>query len=156
MLYVCIFLLIAGILAILIELLMPGFDGYVSGVLGILAIIVSAVLAVNFVAGGWIFVGVSSAILFTVVFLMVTFIRRRQGRLILTENLAEDLPQIDLQGLLGKEGKTVSLLRPYGDVDFNGVRVEVCSDGNMINRGAKVRVVDVQANKVIVSLVDGN
>jgi len=147
---------VAGIVAILVELLMPGFDGYVSGVLGILAIIVSAVLAVNFVAGGWIFVGVSSAILFTVIFLMVTFIRRRQGRLILTENLAEDLPQIDLQGLLGKEGKTVTLLRPYGDVDFNGVRVEVRSDGNLINRGVKVRVVDVQANKVIVNLVDGN
>jgi membrane-bound serine protease (ClpP class) len=156
MLYVCIFLLVAGIIAILIELLMPGFDGYISGVLGLLAIIVSAFLAVNFVEGGWIFVGVSSAILFTAIFLMVTFIRRKQGRLILTENLAEDLPQIDLKGLLGKEGKTVTLLRPYGEVDFNGVRVEVCSDGNMVNRGAKVRVVDVQANKVIVNLVDGN
>jgi len=70
--------------------------------------------------------------------------------------LAEDLPPLDLASLVGKEGKTMTLLRPYGEVDFNGVRIEVSSNGPMIERGSRVRVIETQANKVVVSLVDGN
>ena len=156
MLQLCILLLIVGMGAILLELIMPGYDGYIGGVLGVLAIIASAVLAVLFLPGGWFFVGISATIVFAGVFLVVRFVRRRQGRIFLTETLAKDVPTVDLESLLGSEGKTVSLLRPYGEADFNGIRVEVSSGGAMIDRGKKIRVVDVQANKVLVSLVDGN
>jgi membrane-bound serine protease (ClpP class) len=158
MLELCIILLVIGILAIVLELIMPGFDSFVSGIIGILALVASAVLAVIFVPGGWFFVVINTTVLGLAVFFLLTFIKRKQfhGRIILTENLSEDLPVIDLTGLVGKEGKTVTILRPYGEADFNGVRVEVCASASMIERGARVKVVETQANKVIVSEVDGN
>ena len=158
MLQLSIILLVVGVLAILLELLMPGFDGFISGIVGILALVASAILAVLFVPWGLFLVGVNLTVLFLGCYFLYKFIRRNQvnGRIILSENLAEDLPMLDLASLIGKEGKTVTLLRPYGEVDFNGLRVEVCSNGQMIDRGAIVKVVETQANKVVVSLVDGN
>ena len=156
MLELCIFLLVAGILAIVLELIMPGFDGFICGVIGILALVASAVLAV--IAGYWFFVALTVVVLATLVFLLFSFIRRKQfhGKIVLSENLSEDLPQIDLSGLVGKEGKTMTILRPYGEAEFGGVRIEVCSDGSMIERGAKIKVIETQANKVIVSEVNSN
>ncbi|MCL2218188.1 MAG: hypothetical protein FWB91_14390 [Defluviitaleaceae bacterium] len=153
-----IILLVVGVLAIVLELIMPGFDGFVSGVVGILALIASGILAIIFVDGGIFLVGVNLAVLGTATAIFFTYIRRKQlqGKIILSDALAEDLPPIDFAGLVGKEGKAVTLLRPYGEADFNGIRVEVSSIGGMIERGARVRVIETQANKVIVSQVDGN
>jgi len=155
---ICIILLVVGVLAILLELLMPGFDSFLSGIIGVLSLAASAVLAVIFLDNGWFFVGVNLAVLGFTTFIFFTYIRRKQlhGRIILSDALAEDLPHIDLSGLVGKEGKAMTQLRPYGEADFNGVRVEVSSSGNIIDRGARVRVVETQSNKVVVSLVDGN
>ena len=158
MLQLCIFLLIVGVLAILLELLMPGFDGFISGIVGVLALVASAILAVIFVPGGWFLVAINLGVLGLATAVLFTYIKRKQlqGKIILSDALAEDLPPIDFAGLVGKEGKAVTLLRPYGEADFNGIRVEVSSNGTMIERGSRVRVVETQANKVIVSLVDGN
>jgi len=153
---ICIFLLVVGILAIVLEMLMPGFDAFISGIVGILALVASAVLAV--IAGYWFLVALTVVTLGILVFLLFTFIKRKQfhGKIMLTENLSEDLPEIDLSSLVGKEGKTMTSLRPYGEADFNGVRVEVCSEGSMIERGAKIVVIETHANKVIVKELNSN
>ncbi|MCL1843241.1 MAG: hypothetical protein FWF79_05470 [Defluviitaleaceae bacterium] len=158
MLQLCILLLVVGILAIVLEIIMPGFDGFISGIVGILALVASATLAVIFVENGWFFVATNVTALSLLVFFFFAFIRRKQfhGKIILSENLSEDLPGLDLSGLVGKEGKTITILRPYGEADFNGIRVEVCSSNAMIERGARVKVIETQANKVVVSLLDGN
>ena len=158
MVQLSIVLLVVGILAILLELLMPGFDGFVSGIIGVLALVASAVIALIFIERAWIFVAVNLVVLGIATGIFFTYIRRKQlhGKIILSEALADNLPDIDISGLLGKEGKTVTLLRPYGEADFNGVRVEVCSNGSIIERGARVKVVETQANKVIVNEIDGN
>lgn len=158
MLYVCIILLVIGVLAIVLEIIMPGFDSFISGIVGVLSLVASAVLAVLFVPGGLFIVGINLTVLFLACYFMFTYIRRRQfhGKIILSDTLAEDLPPMDFTGLMGKEGKTVTLLRPYGEVDFNGVRVEASSNGPMIERGSKVRVIETHSSKVVVSLVDGN
>ena len=156
MMQLSIILLVVGVLAILLELLMPGFDSFISGIVGVLALVASAVLAT--LSGGLFLVGINVTILVLTGYFLYTYIRRKQlnGRIVLSDTLAEDLPPLDLSSLVGKEGKTITLLRPYGEVDFNGVRVEVSSGGPMIERGARVKVVETQANKVIVSLLDGN
>ena len=137
---------------------MPGFDGFVSGIIGILALVASAIIAVIFIDRAWIFVVLNLAVLGLTTGIFFSFIRRKQlhGKIILSEALAEALPEIDYAGLLGKEGKTTTHLRPYGEADFNGVRVEVSSGGPVVNAGVKVRVVDVQANKVLVEQTNKN
>ena len=153
-----IFLMVVGVLAILLEIIMPGFDSFISGIVGVLALVAAAILTVIYVEGGVILVGINLTVLFLGCYFMYMFFKRKQfqSRIFLNENLAEDLPAIDLSSLMGKEGKVVAALRPYGEVDFNGVRVEVSSNGPLVDKGVRVKVTETHANKVVVSVVDGN
>jgi len=158
MLQLCIILLVIGILALVLELIMPGYDGFIGAIIGIAALVVSSVLAVLFVPWGWFFVAISLTVLLICGFFAYQYIRRGQlhGKVLLSDSLAEDLPRIDYSSLLGKEGKAVTLLRPGGEVDFNGTRVEVTTGGQMVERGTLVRVIEAQSNKVVVAVVNGN
>jgi len=158
MLQLSIILLIIGILAIVLELLMPGFDSFISGAVGIMALIASAIVAILFVPGGWMIVGINVGVVGISGYIIYRYIRRKQfhGKIILSENLAEDLPMLDLAGLVGKEGKVITPLRPYGEVDFNGVRVEVSSGGPLVDPGVRVRAVATDSNRVLVNVIDGN
>jgi membrane-bound serine protease (ClpP class) len=158
-LQVAVVLLVVGTLALLLELLIPGFDGFICGIVGIVALVISAVLTVLFHPSGWLFVGVGVMVLGLLGGLVYNFVTKRQlqGRLLLNENLAEDTSAVgDLSGMVGKEGTAVTILRPYGEADFNGIRMEVTAVGTIIERGAKVRVLETHATKVIVGVVDGN
>ena len=151
-------LLVIGVLAIVLELVMMGSDGFASGIVGVMAIVAAAVLAVVQFPNAWYFVAIGMAFFALMMGLFFSFIRRKQlsGSLTLSETLVEALPDVDYPGLLGKEGKTVTILRPYGEADFNGVRVEVSSGGPVISVGRPVKVVDVQGHKVVVEELGKN
>jgi membrane-bound serine protease (ClpP class) len=57
---------------------------------------------------------------------------------------------LELEQLRGRLGRAISPLRPSGTADIDGRRVDVLTEGLMIEEGAWVRVVDVRAGKVIV------
>lgn len=56
-------------------------------------------------------------------------------------------------GLMGKEGLTVTDLRPVGSARIDGERHEVLADTHLIEAGAKVRVVSVHGNEIKVRKV---
>jgi membrane-bound ClpP family serine protease len=56
----------------------------------------------------------------------------------------------ELEGLRGKTGRAVSSLRPSGVAVFDGRRIDVITEGLMVEPGQWVKCVEVQANKVIV------
>ena len=43
-----------------------------------------------------------------------------------------------------------------GTVDLDGERVDVVTEGEFIDRGARVRVVEVEGNRVVVELVESD
>jgi len=149
-------LIVLGVLAIFLELLMPGWDSYVGVFVGIAAFAVAAGIAVVTLDGAIFFVGAIIALFVVGGYGLYFFIKKRQlhGGMILTD--VDDAPQVDVSGFLGKEGKAITLLKPVGEVDFNGVRMQVSSSGPFIEKGAKVRVTETQANRIIVCEVDGN
>ena len=155
MVQLCIALLILGIIFLLLEMWLPGMEFF--ALAGIGALIVSAVLAVLFVPFGWFIVAGQGIIVTGFLVHMYRFMRRKQlkGKLILSDNL-EAVGTKDVNYLVGREGRTVSALRPYGEADFNGSRFEVSSYGPMIGKGTKVLVIGIEANKIIVRPVDGN
>lgn len=61
---------------------------------------------------------------------------------------------LELEQLRGRFGRAVSSLRPSGAVDFDGRRVDVLTEGRMVEPGAWVRCIDVKAGRVIVRPVD--
>lgn len=61
---------------------------------------------------------------------------------------------IEMEQLRGRYGRTVSALRPSGVTLFDGKRVDTITQGEMIDAGQWVRVIDVQSNRVIVRRVE--
>lgn len=59
-----------------------------------------------------------------------------------------------LEGLRGKVGRAVSPLRPSGVAVFDGRRIDVLTEGLMVEPGQWVKCVEVRANKVIVRPAD--
>ncbi len=70
------------------------------------------------------------------------------------ETVANMPVNLELEQLRGRYGRTVSALRPSGTVDFDGQRVDVLSEGALIEPGQWVRCIDVKAGRVIVREVD--
>ncbi len=61
----------------------------------------------------------------------------------------------DYTGFLGQRGVTVTLLRPSGTAEFDGVRLPVVSDGEFVPPGTAVQVVTVQGNRIVVQPEEG-
>lgn len=55
--------------------------------------------------------------------------------------------------LLDKEGEVEAPLRPAGTARMDGRRVDVMSRGEHIEAGARVRVIEVEGNRVVVARV---
>ncbi|MFA7636042.1 MAG: NfeD family protein, partial [Bacillota bacterium] len=54
------------------------------------------------------------------------------------------------ESLANAEGVVLTPLKPVGVVDFDGRRVEAISEGLFVMRGARVRVIHIEGNKVFV------
>jgi membrane-bound serine protease (ClpP class) len=155
MIQLCIALLILGVIFLLLEMWLPGMEFF--AIAGIAALVISAVLAVLYVPNGWLIVAGQGVIVTGFLVHMYRFMKRKQlqGKLILSENL--DVPAAsDISYLVGREGKAVTVLKPYGEADFNGTHMEVSSYGPMITEGTKVIVTKIEANKIVVRPAEGN
>lgn len=56
----------------------------------------------------------------------------------------------DLTFLNGQEGETDSILRPAGVIVVNGARYDAVTQGGFIAKGRKIRIVQVQGNRITV------
>ena len=71
--------------------------------------------------------------------------------IILRDTLSEDSSH-NLAGFIGKTGIAATSLRPYGEAEFGGVRIEVSSGGPLIEQGTAVRGKTVRENTLIVEV----
>ena len=145
-----ILLCIVGLALVFAEMLIPGFG--VFGILGSVCLLGTAFL-VAMVYG-------ITAFLITVVLLVIAFalmivLAKKSGfynKVVLRDKQeAQDFDESTLQGLLGAEGVTQTTLRPFGVADFQGKMVDVCSNGDFIDRGKRVRVTHIQGKTVTVA-----
>ena len=56
----------------------------------------------------------------------------------------------DMAVFIDKEGVATTVLRPAGIADFEGVRLNVSSEGAYIPAGTKVRIIKVEGAKILV------
>lgn len=147
---------IAGMALLVAEVFMPGFG--VPGISGIILLVVGAGLL-------WMRAGALAALGLVVVIvalvaimLSITLKSASTGRLskspiILKEaERPEDgyVASGDMSVFIGREGETRTVLRPIGIADFDGVRLNVMSDGGYIKQGVKVRIDHVEGSRIVV------
>jgi membrane-bound ClpP family serine protease len=54
----------------------------------------------------------------------------------------------------GDSGTTISALRPIGKAEFGNNVAEVCTSGNFLNPGIKIRVVQITGTKILVEPIN--
>ena len=149
-------LFLVGVGLLVLEAFMPGF-----GVAGISGIVVEAVA----IALTWLNNGPIAAVGMLLIILSVIAIaismslrsatngRLSKSRLILREtesNEAGYRSTEDMEVFVGREGQTTTVLRPTGMAEFDGVRLNVVSEGEFIPSGTAVRIVRVEGSRVLV------
>ncbi len=144
--------LLLGALLLAAEVFLPGFG--LPGISGIVLVIAGVVLA--WMAFGPLVAVAILLVLIAVLAVLVTSVvnaaskgNGRYGRIFLKEK--EELhTQGDMQVLVGREGVATSVLRPAGIADFDGVRLNVVTEGGFIEQGVKVKVVRVEGTRIVV------
>jgi len=58
-----------------------------------------------------------------------------------------------LKELVGTQGVAITNLRPSGTAEIDGKRIDVVTDGEMIGKGTRVEVFEVEGNRVVVRSV---
>jgi len=146
-------LFIVGIGLLIVEMFEPGFGFF--GAFGIVALIVCVFVTAETVAQGLILTAIFFVILLIMlgIFLALVSKGRLPGKMILKES--ETLEQgfsgtEDMSYLMGKTGEVVTICRPVGNVDFDGVKLEVVTQGEFIQKGETVEVIEIEGNRVVV------
>ena len=59
----------------------------------------------------------------------------------------------DMQVFLVREGTATTALRPTGLGEFDGIRLNVVSEGDFIENGTKIRVTQIEGSRIVVKKV---
>ncbi len=141
-------LFVIGAVLLFGELVLPTHG--VLGVLGGLA--VAGGVGASFMLGKWIglsvFLGVLAVSPFVAVWLINIYPKTPVGRrmILQDETTVGRPPPVHI----GQEGVTVTMLRPSGEVEFDGQRLEVISERGFIESGKGVKVVAIANNRAVV------
>lgn len=147
---------VIGIGLLILEAFMPGFGA--PGITGVILEVITLVLT-WFEHGPVATLGMLLIVLLVLAIAISTSLRSiTKGRLSKsslvhseTESNEDGYRSIqDLAVFMDKEGTATSVLRPTGIADFEGVRLNVYSEGDFIPAGTKVRIVKVEGAKILV------
>ncbi len=152
----------AGVALLVAEIFfIPGFG--IAGALGLVALLGALVLSmtgagdtatVMVEAAGRVVIALLVALVAALA--LLGFVPRLPfaRRLVLATNLGTgpahgSAPLAD-QRWLGKHGHAASVLRPAGIAEIDGERVDVVSDGALVERGTPIQVTHVDGNRIVV------
>ena len=146
--------MIAGYVLLVVEMCIPGFGvpGIAGTVLAILGLVVLQPTALQALIIVVIYVALLCVAL-AICMHSVSRGRLSKSRFVLNDvSTHADAPETnDLSYFIGRSGTARSALRPAGIADFDGVRLNVVSEGDFIEQGAFVRVDRVEGKRIVVS-----
>lgn len=146
---------VTGMLLVAAEIFLPGA---ILGVIGGMALVAAAILgfaAFGPAGGSYALAGI---VVFTIL-MMIIWMRYFPGsrigkKIIVALDLSTSKSADNYSTFLGKEGESASELRPAGFAILNGKRIDVVTQGEMISKGEKIKVVKIDGGRVIVQAVE--
>lgn len=146
-------LLIAGFVLVGIEMVLPGFS--VPGVSGIICLVAGVFALADSAMEAAVITLAVLAVLGILMAVILKFLSngRLKTPIVMDEEQQRTkgyLSSSDLNYLLGKQGVTMTDLRPVGIGRFDGVNFDVMSGGNYIPKGTEVEIIKVEGSKLLV------
>lgn len=148
---------VAGVVLIVAEFFLPGM---ICGIVGGLSLLAGGIYGVYafpeyafFIVVVYLFGAVAA-----IVAGVFVFPKSPVGkRMILAEGIDGDADWVSDksdESLLGQQGECFTALRPSGTIMVNDRRVDAVTNGDYIDKGATVRILEVHGNRVVVELVE--
>jgi membrane-bound serine protease (ClpP class) len=153
-----ILLLALGLVLIVLELMFPTL-----GALGVAAALcIIGAIAVAFSqdkqAGVWFLVATAVLVPTALMIGLKLLPNSPVGKYLINRGTTiTDTAAVDVRdrALLGKTGVAENFLRPAGTIHIDGRRVDVVTRGEPIEAGARVKVLEIEGNRVVVVRDDG-
>lgn len=145
--------LLIGIVLIGIEFYMPGFG--LPGICGIICAVAGIILTGK-TTSGRIIVGVITIVIVAimlVISIMVFNSKKVKSPIKLDTDLQGKnlfIEETDMEYLIGKKGVAITDLRPTGKGKFDGVKLDVLSQGDFITKGSPLEIKEIKNNKIFV------
>ena len=142
-------LLVLGAVLIFLETILPGL---VAGIIGFLcrtAAVIRGYRDFGYQTGGLILAGVLVGLLIGTWCWLEFFPESGIARKFISRGSVGELGA-DKSEFLNGTGTALSQLRPSGTASINGQRVDVVTEGSLIERGATIKVVAVEGSRVVV------
>ena len=147
-----------GAALIIVEVFLPGFG--LPGISG-MVLIGAGVLLAAMHYGMLTAVGILLVVI-AVLAVLISWVLRAaaRGGMGRSELFLDDKQELeyhgDMQVLVGKTGKTGSVLRPAGIGDFDGVRLNVVTEGDFVERDMPIEIISVDGARIVVRQLGGN
>jgi membrane-bound serine protease (ClpP class) len=142
-------LLVLGAVLLFLETLLPGM---VAGLLGFICLLAAVYLGYRdfgYQTGSLILAGVLAGLLIGTFCWLKFFPESRIARRFISRGSVGELG-VDRPEFLNCSGVAQTRLRPSGVAIINGHRVDVVTEGGMIERGANIKVVAVEGARIVV------
>ena len=146
-------LMLMGVVLLVVEMYIPGFG--VPGITGVALLVIGFVVLGPTLGQGLLLFIILAAIL--CIALSICLYSASKGRLGKSKLVLKDVAVVediaesnDLNYFIGREGIAHTALRPAGIGEFDGVKLNVVSDGEFIAQGKRVKVLSVEGNRIVV------
>lgn len=142
-------LLVFGAVLMFLEIFLPGL---VTGILGFLCWVAAVILAYRdfgLQTGNLVLGGVLVGLIIGVFCWLTFFPESRVAGLFISRRTVGELG-VTKPELVNCTGVTITQLRPSGTAFINGKRVDVVTEGMLIEQGASIKVVAVEGMRVVV------
>ena len=143
-------LYIIGIIAITVELFIPGV---IVGLCGTGCVITSIILAYKQVSNLLGHILLILGICFIPIFFISWYKLLSKTFSVKTSEKGFSSARDELNDLLSAEGVTLTTLRPSGVANIKGNKIDVISEGEMISKNTRIKVINVKGNRIVVKPV---
>ena len=142
-------LLIVGAILLFLETLLPGM---IAGIIGFLCLMAAVMLGYRdfgYQTGSLILAGVLVGLVIGTWCWLKFFPESRLGKRFISQSSSGELG-VEKPELLNGTGVALTQLRPSGTASIKGQRVDVVTEGGLIERGTAVKVVMVEGARIVV------
>ncbi len=143
-------LYIIGLIAITVELFIPGA---IVGLCGAGCVITSIIFAYLYVSNLLGHILLVLGICFIPIFFVSWYKLLSKTFSVKASEKGFSSARDRLNDLLSEEGIALTTLRPSGVANIKGDKIDVISEGEMISKNTRIKVIDVKGNRIIVKPV---